>query len=202
MEKAETLATILIRDGFNLKNTKQIGFNKFEITYEKDKEQLKGGLGDNKPDSAFDKKELAKGIKVEMEHTNNPEIAKEVTKDHLSEFGGKGKKGYYSNLAKMENKLKKEEPKVLNLTRVSYGKSSTPAKDREYQIDGKGAVGTIEEYKKQFPNSKFNINNPREDSLTFKTKEDAEKYFNQLQGTQDKYSRSSYYIKGKTVYRY
>jgi hypothetical protein len=73
------------------------------------KDQLKGGLGDNKPDSAFDKKELAKGIKVEMEHTTNPKIAKEVAKDHLTEFKGKP---YYKELDKMENKLKKENKQI------------------------------------------------------------------------------------------
>lgn len=47
------------------------------------KDMIPGGLGDKDPDSAFDKKELAKGIKHEMEHTENPALAKELTKDHI-----------------------------------------------------------------------------------------------------------------------
>lgn len=58
-------------------------------------DKLRGGLGDDKPDSAFIKKELKKGVKHEIEHTGNSSIAKEIAKDHLSE-----KSDYYSALAK------------------------------------------------------------------------------------------------------
>ena len=49
------------------------------------------------PDSKFDPKELAAGIKIEMEHTDNPAIAKSIAKDHLSEIPD-----YYTRLIKME----------------------------------------------------------------------------------------------------
>lgn len=45
---------------------------------------LKGGLADNSK-KVFDKKQLAKGRKVEMEHTNDPQIAEEIARDHLTE---------------------------------------------------------------------------------------------------------------------
>lgn len=49
------------------------------------KEKLKGGAGDNKPDSAFDPKQLAIGIDDETgEHTADKDIGKEIAKDHLS----------------------------------------------------------------------------------------------------------------------
>jgi hypothetical protein len=51
----------------------------------KEQEQLKGGTGDNKPDSDFNSQQLEIGIKHEMEHTKNRKIAKEIAKDHLSE---------------------------------------------------------------------------------------------------------------------
>jgi len=51
------------------------------------RERLPGGKGDGRPDSAFDPKELARGIKVELEHTRDREIAKEIAKDHLTEDG-------------------------------------------------------------------------------------------------------------------
>lgn len=41
--------------------------------------------------------ELKKGIKVEMEHTNDPSIAREIAKDHLMEDPD-----YYDKLEKME----------------------------------------------------------------------------------------------------
>jgi len=65
------------------------------------KESIVGGLGDNKTDTSFNKTQLEKGIKVEREHTNNPKIAKEIAKDHLTED-----KEYYKKLAKIEKKVK------------------------------------------------------------------------------------------------
>ena len=37
--------------------------------------------------------------------------------------------------------------KALNLFRVPYGKASTPAKDREYQMSSGVAVGTKKEWR-------------------------------------------------------
>lgn len=75
---------------------------------------LIGGLGDNLPDSAIDPEKLEKGIKVEMEHTNDPEIAKEIAKDHYAEFPPTPTKDYYEELELMEEKLK--EPEVITIT--------------------------------------------------------------------------------------
>ena len=44
-----------------------------------------------------DKKELKMGIKVEMEHTNNPTLSKRIALDHLAEISD-----YYTRLKKME----------------------------------------------------------------------------------------------------
>ena len=52
----------------------------------KKREKLKGGAGDNKPDSEFDPEQLAIGVKDETgEHTPDPQIGKEIAKDHLSQ---------------------------------------------------------------------------------------------------------------------
>ena len=65
------------------------------------KERLIGGIGDRKPDWKFNRKQLKLGIKTEMEHTRNKGIAKEIAKDHLTEFPK-----YYTALIKMERSLK------------------------------------------------------------------------------------------------
>jgi hypothetical protein len=65
------------------------------------KDKLIGGLGDYRPDSDFDPVQLAKGIKVEMEHTNDPQVAKEIARDHLTEHSN-----YYIELEKMEKRLR------------------------------------------------------------------------------------------------
>lgn len=52
--------------------------------------------------SKVEPKELEMGIKVEMEHTTNKEIAKRIALDHLTEISN-----YYTLLAEMEDKAKK-----------------------------------------------------------------------------------------------
>ena len=48
------------------------------------------------PDRMFDKTQLMTGTKVEMEHTTNPSIAKQIAKAHLYE-----NKNYYKILKKV-----------------------------------------------------------------------------------------------------
>ena len=61
------------------------------------------GKHNDTPDDQFDADELAKGIKVEMEHTDDEETAKAIAKDHLAEI-----KDYYTRLLKMEAEAKGE----------------------------------------------------------------------------------------------
>lgn len=67
-----------------------------------EKLQIKIGKHNDMPDSDFDPKELKMGEKIEMEHTDDPNIAKSISKDHLSEC-----KIYYTLLNKMEQQCKK-----------------------------------------------------------------------------------------------
>jgi hypothetical protein len=48
------------------------------------------------PDYLFDKRQLRMGIKVEMEHTSDPKIAKKIAKSHLVE-----NQRYYTILKKV-----------------------------------------------------------------------------------------------------
>ena len=63
---------------------------------------LKIDKKDTRQDMDYDPYWLAQGISVEMEHTEDPEIAKEIAKDHLDEFPR-----YYESLKRMENGLRK-----------------------------------------------------------------------------------------------
>ena len=67
------------------------------------KDKIPGGFAD-KSKKKFDPKQIAKGVKVEMEHTNDPDLAKEIARDHLTEFPN-----YYDALDEMEQKLKKSK---------------------------------------------------------------------------------------------
>lgn len=46
--------------------------------------KLPGGVGDRAPSDQIDPIQLSTGIQIEMEHTNDPEIAKEISLDHLT----------------------------------------------------------------------------------------------------------------------
>ena len=78
--------------------------NKFFVGFEKRaEEKVKGGMADGKPNSKYPKEQIEKGIKVEREHTKDPALAKEITKDHLEENNK-----YYTHLEKMEKDMDKK----------------------------------------------------------------------------------------------
>lgn len=48
-------------------------------------DKIPGGLADKGPPPGVSKTQVEKGIKVEMEHTDDKEVAREITYDHLTE---------------------------------------------------------------------------------------------------------------------
>lgn len=56
------------------------------------------------PDDQFNQEELQKGIEIEKEHTDDPELAKQIAKDHLSEV-----RDYYTRLIAMEAEAKENK---------------------------------------------------------------------------------------------
>lgn len=67
---------------------------------------LSGGRSIEKglTESDVDSKQLKMGIKVEMEHTDDKEVAKKIALDHLAEFPN-----YYTALIEMEKNLESKE---------------------------------------------------------------------------------------------
>ncbi len=49
------------------------------------KDKIKGGIGDKLTPEDVDPKQLAKGIRIELEHTNDKKLATEIAIDHLKE---------------------------------------------------------------------------------------------------------------------
>lgn len=83
----------------------KIGINKHkfkEMIYELVTEYAEFIFHNNIDESKVDKAELAKGIKIELEHTTNKDIAKKNSLDHLSEISD-----YYTRLIKMEKEAEK-----------------------------------------------------------------------------------------------
>jgi len=58
-----------------------------------------------------DPEQLKMGIKVEMEHTDDPVLAEKITLDHLSENRASNKK-YYTKLDGVEKELEAEDKKM------------------------------------------------------------------------------------------
>ena len=61
-------------------------------------DQIPGGLADDMQPEDFDPIELMWGVKVELEHTSNKQIAMEIAMDHLTEDPD-----YYKKLATIES---------------------------------------------------------------------------------------------------
>lgn len=91
------------------------------------KDMIGGGLADKKKDEEFDPKQLRKGIKVEMEHTNDPMLAKEIATDHLVEYPY-----YYDALEKMEKELEiNASYKIAKLEKGDTEKASEVLIDKD-----------------------------------------------------------------------
>jgi len=60
--------------------------------------RLPGGLADDRVPEDFDPEALAQGMEVETEHTDDPEIAREIAMDHLTEDPA-----YYTKLKQIED---------------------------------------------------------------------------------------------------
>jgi hypothetical protein len=78
-----------------------IGFLAHLGNSREDTNLLPGGRGDDWKKKDVSKKELARGIAHELEHTDDPRIATEVALDHLAEH-----RDYYTKLERAEKKMK------------------------------------------------------------------------------------------------
>jgi hypothetical protein len=74
-------------------------------------EYLEGGLADGRTSSDFDSEQIAKGIRVEMEHTNDPKVALEIAMDHLQEIPD-----YYDRLDNMESDAETQNMPVNDIS--------------------------------------------------------------------------------------
>lgn len=70
---------------------------------------LPGGKGDNLDEEDVDQDELMKGLEVEMEHTTNKKIAREIALDHLAEDPE-----YYTKLEAIHKENPKKTAKKSN----------------------------------------------------------------------------------------
>jgi hypothetical protein len=74
------------------------------------KDKTPGGKADKKQLSDYPKDQIAMGQKVEMEHTDDPALAREISMDHLEEFPD-----YYTRLKRMEHEAEKAKEKTAKV---------------------------------------------------------------------------------------
>lgn len=100
---------------------------------------LKGGVGDNTPPENVDVNQLSIGIQVEMEHTNDPNIAREIATDHLTEDPE-----YYTKLVKagLANEFKPSTNSGFGDPEQSFNDSARLGKTISC-TPGNNIVGTI-----------------------------------------------------------
>lgn len=111
-----------------------VGFGEKES--EKQADALAGGKADGKSNSDFNQEQMARGRKVEQEHTGNPQVAAEIARDHLEEIPD-----YYTRLDKME-----EQAKHANVVDITSKRptpkfkvaSSTNPEDYAVILNGRG----------------------------------------------------------------
>lgn len=105
------------------------------------------GKHNDKPDSAFDAKELAKGRKVEKEHVDTYQATEDIAKDHLSEvpdyytrLGKMEREGKMQKSAKLHKKLKrlKKEYDEASEQAVAYGDPRSDKKKKKHREDREG----------------------------------------------------------------
>ena len=94
-------------------------------------EMIPGGLASGKADTAFDPEALKVGMKVELEHSGNAKLAREIAKDHLTEDPD-----YYKKLAKME--AKKAMGGLVTKSKEMEGKKRSWMPPTEYSPEAYG----------------------------------------------------------------
>lgn len=98
-------------------------FQKTKNEYDQFKEMIPGGLAAGKKPEDFDPKQIEKGIRVELEHSGNKELAAEIATDHLAE-----NPKYYDYLEEMEKKMDAAEANLyVSLSKIA-SKSINAAK--------------------------------------------------------------------------
>lgn len=90
----------------------------------KKSDQLPGGLADNEKPESFDQRQLEMGIRVELEHTDDPKLAMEIAMDHLKEHPQ-----YYTHLSNMEQNIVGGKAKEV-LSKLCKMKKSKPKEPR------------------------------------------------------------------------
>lgn len=103
-------------------------------------EALPGGLATGRTADEFDVAQLAAGIRVEMEHTDDPKVAKEIAMDHLTEDPR-----YYEKLKRIEkgggHKYIERYRRPSGKWGYRYAESDKPHKREPGEVSSEADIG-------------------------------------------------------------
>lgn len=142
--------------------------------------QLKGGVGDATAPANVDPAQLALGVQIEMEHTNDEKIATEIALDHLTEDGQYYQKLIAAGLAKEFQPQANSgfgDPKQSFNDKARLGSeiSCTPGNNVVGKI-GTTPIGQVKGSEpvgpSKVPGTDLDINEPTLDELKKKKKKD------------------------------
>lgn len=108
-------------------------------------DKIPGGLADDKKPSDFDSDKLKAGIKIELEHTSDKNIAREIAMDHLTEDIN-----YYDKLKEIEKKELRIDKEPDGKQELDYGKEELD-KDEIEQAQSSNQIAQ-QEYERDLRN--------------------------------------------------
>lgn len=123
---------------------------------------IPGGRGDNAKPSQFDKSEIAMGMKVEKEHTDSKELAKQIAVDHLTEFPD-----YYTRLDKMESEAKKAKQAAEAMADAEQGSVNISEEQKQQIIDYIKQTAKLKDEDLHELFAKLNINPHRAEDVIY-----------------------------------
>jgi hypothetical protein len=169
----------------------------YDFIYSQTKDSISIGKHNADPDDKFNAEELAMGIKIEMEHTENEDIAKAIAKDHLNEL-----KDYYTRLKKMEEeaieaeKVTKDEGNFLVGKRIIVNAGRfTNAPATVIEIGGQVTHGVNGVYAKMDTGEKVWIARPDFEFKDSKTKDASQAYIDGYTAARGAYHKGTNPIK-------
>jgi hypothetical protein len=116
---------------------------------------LEGGKADNKTVD-IPKKEMEKGLKVESEHSDNPEIQEEIIEDHEVESVQdlSGEPNYYEYLDNMEEQMKQDRKSSFVEQLPSHNKNF----NKNIPVTKPQKILTPDKFPKEHPSKKHQEN--------------------------------------------
>jgi hypothetical protein len=128
---------------------------------------IPGGKGDTSSPQSFDPHELAMGMKVEMEHTRDQRLAKEIAIDHLTEdphyYSKLNQSGLADELGNVPSERSVVEPDTKSIRPETVPGTVFPEVPNDPLKNGPDMVGCIGSTREMGVDDKSDVDSPSKD---------------------------------------